>query len=88
MEFYYIDKNPELVEVYKNIIGDISYYLDNSGRKHKIINKFFCCDVNHIPNLVEKKETIDYLVSPANSYGIMNGGIDLVYMRMFPEQSS
>jgi O-acetyl-ADP-ribose deacetylase (regulator of RNase III) len=38
---------------------------------------YICTDVNNISNM-------DYIVSPANSHGLMDGGIDLVYCKMFP----
>ena len=42
---------------------------------------YICTDVN---NIVDHSKHIDYIVSPANSHGLMDGGIDLVYCKMFP----
>ena len=72
MEIIFVDKDPDVIRTYQKIIGNKSY-----KRKHY----FICCDINRITTMYED---IDYIVSPANSYGIMNGGIDEVYMLMFP----
>ena len=59
--------------------------------------KFYCCDILSIPlendaydtdddtddNMVTKYNTINAIVSPANSFGDLQGGIDLVYYKKF-----
>jgi O-acetyl-ADP-ribose deacetylase (regulator of RNase III) len=70
MELIFVDKDMTLIDTYRRIIGPTS-----RRRNHQ----FICCDINNAVS-----EPTDYIVSPANSYGIMNGGIDGVYMLMFP----
>ena len=72
MELIFVDHDPTVMSEYKRIIGPSS---------HRRTHSFLCCDINKVANL---NHTIDYIVSPANSHGIMNGGIDEVYMLMFP----
>jgi len=64
MEIIFFDKDPNIIETYKRIIGDKFQYIT--------------CDVNNVPT------PLDYIVSPANSHGLMDGGIDMVYTKMFP----
>jgi len=61
--------------------------------------KFYCCDIFSVPlentedienieddsedNIVTKYNTINAIVSPANSFGDLQGGIDLVYYKKF-----
>jgi len=82
MDLIFVDNNPLIVETYRQIIGSPS---DNRAnvRKNSLPRTycFVCCDIN---NAVDPKYPVDYIVSPANSYGIMNGGIDEVFMLMFP----
>jgi len=42
----------------------------------------FTCDVQDVQDVQERANTA--FVSPANSFGFMDGGIDAAYMRMFP----
>ena len=41
---------------------------------------FVCSDVKDLV----KEYAITFIVSPANSLGFMDGGIDMIYMEMFP----
>jgi O-acetyl-ADP-ribose deacetylase (regulator of RNase III) len=66
-KFIFFDTNKDIVNAYKNTL-------------RKIPNTRFV--QGEIQN-ISRNYKIDYLVSPANSFGFMDGGIDRVYMVMF-----
>ncbi len=64
----FFDHNKDNIETYKRIIGETD-------------SRFFVeCDVRELI----KEYRIQVIVSPANSFGFMDGGIDIVYMELFP----
>lgn len=63
------------------IIFDITTkFIDEANRLKKYNIKVINIDANDLI----KKHNVGAIVSPANSFGFMNGGIDKVYMQMFP----
>lgn len=46
---------------------------------------FFLGDILELRKLLQENHLLTYWVSPANSHGDMNGGIDAIYSQMFPE---
>jgi O-acetyl-ADP-ribose deacetylase (regulator of RNase III) len=67
MKIIFFDLNEEKIKKYKHILNHIN-------NKNKNINvDFLNCDLK---KLVEEK-MIDIIISPANSYGAMTGGIDI-----------
>src|SRR5437016_2065183 len=69
MKLLFFDFNEKLIEAYKKII-----------RKTPFLIEFWVIDVE---SLIQKKK-LDALVSPANSFGNMSGGIDSIYADLFP----
>ena len=67
--FLFYDSKPFIVDEYKKVLSD--------GIKKSL---FVVEDVRKIP----LKYKIDAIVSPANSFGLMDGGIDLILRKMFP----
>ncbi|CAH6419450.1 Macro domain protein [uncultured virus] len=72
MELIFVDTNSDVINTYEKILGP-------GTNKHSHI--FKSQDINTIAT---PDYPIDYIVSPANSHGLMDGGIDLIYSRMFP----
>lgn len=69
LKFIFFGHDEKLVEEYKKILEEI---IPDSI--------FVCMDVKELYNT----HKIDIIVSPANSFGYMNGGIDNVLRKMFP----
>jgi O-acetyl-ADP-ribose deacetylase (regulator of RNase III) len=67
MKFHLRDRNPQIVEAWKEFFGR---------------NDDFIIDCGHIFD----KTKADAIVSPANSFGFMDGGIDAVYEMRFGTQ--
>lgn len=70
--FILFDLDDELIREWQNRFGELTDF--------KIVKS----DVRKLENHIK----IDYYVSPANSYGYMDGGIDETYMKMFPDIQS
>jgi O-acetyl-ADP-ribose deacetylase (regulator of RNase III) len=68
-KFIFFDYNKELIDVYKKVLGNIK-------------NTYYV--VEDLDTLLDKYD-IDVLVSPANSFGRMTGGIDYYYKKKFPQ---
>lgn len=68
--FLFYDNDPKIVEGYQKVLGP----------KMKDVC-FVTDDVRKIP----QKYKIDAIVSPANSFGFMDGGIDKILLKMFPQ---
>lgn len=62
LKIIFFDINKNFIDAYKNVLQNISP------------NFQFVCD--SLENLVKRYPNINAIVSPANSYGYMNGGID------------
>jgi len=74
----FFDYDKSIVDAFIKIISVIQF--ENTKLKKANINPIFeyiQCDVRKL----EKK--VDIFVSPANSHGYMDGGIDEIYMKMF-----
>jgi O-acetyl-ADP-ribose deacetylase (regulator of RNase III) len=68
INFIFFDINKNNIEQYQKVL------------ENKIPNSIFLCD--DLESLI-KKYPINCIVSPANSYGFMNGGIDKVINKIF-----
>lgn len=66
----FFDFDKEKIDEYERIIG----------KKDNIDIEYLHIDVRDLI----KEHNIDVIVSPANSLGFMDGGIDIYYMQMFP----
>lgn len=64
----FFDYNKDKISQYQKVLGNI----DNTS--------FINCSLDDL----FKKYNVDILVSPANSYGIMTGGIDRDIVKLFP----
>lgn len=71
--------------VYKLLFFDHSKYkIDEYSRiitDNELLDMYFL--EKDVQDLI-KEYKIDVIVSPANSLGFMDGGIDMYYMQMFP----
>jgi O-acetyl-ADP-ribose deacetylase (regulator of RNase III) len=75
MKIVFFDYNTEKIDAYEKIFFT---YKRLSGTPEL---EFICCDVKELFNT---RPGIHMIVSPANSKGDMDGGIDEVYSKMFP----
>lgn len=68
-------------------INNITFFDINKSFVEELssLNKYGIKSVHGNIIDIVKTNKIDALVSPANSYGFMNGGIDKVYTRIFPD---
>lgn len=66
-KFLFFDTNKETVDAYEKYLGEFPGTRFVQGQVQKIAKNY----------------EIDSIVSPANSFGIMTGGIDLIYTLMF-----
>jgi O-acetyl-ADP-ribose deacetylase (regulator of RNase III) len=69
MKIHFFDINKDLIQIYKKYLSQFNY----------IISNFYVSDVENIINATK----INCIVSPANSFGHMNGGIDKIYTKIF-----
>jgi O-acetyl-ADP-ribose deacetylase (regulator of RNase III) len=69
MHIIFFDKSDELIQTYKKILGSYN---------GKIKLSFIVSDVETFLNDYK----VDAIISPANSFGDMTGGIDSVYSKM------
>lgn len=72
--FVFFDTDLQLVETYRRVLKDLP-----PGAEKMVLN-FERTDCRKLV----RTHDIDIMVSPANSTGYMDGGIDLYFMRMFP----
>jgi O-acetyl-ADP-ribose deacetylase (regulator of RNase III) len=70
VKFIFFDISKEHVRAHQKIL-----------QNHILDSQFILEDVRKI----DAKMNIDIYVSPANSYGYMDGGIDEIYSEMFPD---
>lgn len=85
-----ISEDDNFVENYNDIIKNITFHLWDTNKEivdewesqFEGLNsfKFYCCDIFDV--LVSNKN-INAIVLPANSFGDLQGGIDLVYFNYF-----
>lgn len=68
--FIFFDVNPDIIEIYKMHLSKFPQFSFITER----------CDCRKIIQV----RKIDAIVSPANSLGLMDGGIDLYFCKMFP----
>jgi len=68
MKIIFFDINPSFMDVYKRVLSDV---IPNS--------EYIVGDIRNIIKNVQ----FDALLSPANSYGDMRGGIDAVYIEIY-----
>lgn len=73
----FFDHNKDNVDDYQRVISEKRW---GSTEKTQLHSYFITSDVNELV----KQYDINIIVSPANSLGFMDGGIDMVYMQMFP----
>jgi O-acetyl-ADP-ribose deacetylase (regulator of RNase III) len=71
----FFDINSSLVESYQKVLQEINAPIKLDFQK---------CDVSDLL----KNNKLDAVVSPANSFGDMSGGIDKVYTKIFPDIQS
>lgn len=79
MNIIFADKNPAVIQAYKHILGDRVHYITcdiNTAHQHILL---------HPSKYGHTGEPIYGIVSPANSHGYMDGGIDQVLRTMFPK---
>ena len=67
MKIYLLDRNPQMIESWKEYFGDIPNAI------------IVCDDFAHFMD----NNKVDCVVSPANSYGLMDGGYDLAITKWF-----
>lgn len=70
MKVILFDTNPRMVEAWKVAFTGVEVFSVNNSLRIGNVD-------------VRKLTDVDAVVSPANSFGIMTGGIDLVYKEMF-----
>ena len=70
LEIIFFDINDDFINIYKEII-----------KSNKIKFSFIKKDVESLLQLYK----FNAIISPANSFGNMNGGIDRIYKKMFPK---
>lgn len=75
MYIYLIDRNPHMVEAWKTIFGGSKIQL-----RHEETGGVVSIDIKH-GNILDL--VCDAIVSPANSFGFMDGGIDQAYTDHF-----
>jgi len=73
MKLVLFDIDDKLITTYNNIITNVDEY---QPIKLEFIKK-------DVKDLI-KEHQIDAVVSPANCLGFMDGGIDMIYMQLFP----
>ena len=66
--FHLCDFNQELIDMWKLYFDDMPNF------------KFYSCDIFSVPI---PTYTVNAIVSPSNSFGDLQGGIDLVYFKKF-----
>jgi O-acetyl-ADP-ribose deacetylase (regulator of RNase III) len=66
--FHLCDFNQELIEMWTLYFGDMVNF------------KFYNCDIFSVPIPID---TINAIVSPSNSFGDLQGGIDFIYFKKF-----
>jgi O-acetyl-ADP-ribose deacetylase (regulator of RNase III) len=69
MRLHFVDTNEAFISIVQELFGDEA--------------DATCCDVASVPGVTEGGRLA--FVSPANSLGFMDGGIDARYMTMFPD---
>ncbi len=80
IELLFFDHHPEKVESYRQVIDNLGKDVPFPPPRERIRVSFACADVR---NLLQQ-QAVDVVVSPANSLGFMDGGIDMYYMQLFP----
>ena len=75
----FVDVHPKWIKTFKKVYG-------NFVKTHKFKFNIECVESNIKTvrsNYFQNEKLVGY-VSPANSYGYMDGGIDKIYVQMFP----